>query len=57
MQYLQPQVFYICNPYLFLHIYDPFGILCLAVLFGFANAYEVFSGIHKYFTFGSHICS
>ena len=34
---------YICTSYLFHHIYDPLSI------FSFANVYEVFSAIHKYF--------
>ena len=49
----EPQIFYICKPYLFLHIYDPFSIPHLqSCLFGFifANTNEVFTAIHKLFT-------
>ena len=31
----QPQILHISRPYLFPHIYDPFSIPCLAVIFGF----------------------
>ena len=31
----QPQIFYICQPYFLLHIYDPLSIPCLAVIFVF----------------------
>ena len=40
----QSQIFYICKPYFFLHIYDPFSIPCwpvIFVLYLFSNAYEV----------------
>ena len=51
------QIFYICKPYLFFHIYDPLHIPCMAVIFVLANAYAVFTAIHKHFTLGSHGCS
>ena len=42
----QHQIFDICKLYLFPHIYDPFSIPCLAVIYLlFANAYEVFTAI------------
>ena len=53
----QPHVLYICKPYLFCPIYYSWGIPCFTVIFVFANAYTVFTVIHKHFTFGSYICS
>ena len=35
MKCWQPQIFYICKPYLFFHIYDTARISCLAVMFVF----------------------
>ena len=52
----QPQTFYICKPCLFFHIYDPLSIPCLEVIF-IANSYDLFTTIHKDFTFCSHACS
>ena len=50
---------YICKPYLIYPIYDPLSIFLFDshIWAFFANAYEVCTTIHKYFTFGSHICS
>ena len=42
----QPKVFYICTPYLSFHIYDPFSIPCLAIIFALKNAYDIFTAIH-----------
>ena len=44
----QPQIYYICKPIFFLHIYDPISIPSLAVISVFVNAYEVFTSIHKH---------
>ena len=52
----QSQIFYICKPYLFFHIYDPLSILCLALILVSVNVYDGFTEIHKDFIFGSHIC-
>ena len=41
--------------YLLCHLYDHLNILCFAVIFGFANSYEVLCNSRKYFTFGSQI--
>ena len=41
----------------YVFIYDMLSILSLAVIFAFANAYNIFTTIHKDFTFGSHIYS
>ena len=52
----QTKILYICEPYLFLHIYNPFIFhVCWSSFF--ANTYEVFTAIYKIFTFGNHICS
>ena len=54
----QPQIFYICKPYFFFHMYDPFSIPCLAVKFNFLQVPMNFhTVIHEHFTFGSHITS
>ena len=37
------QIFYICKPYLFLHIHDPFSILSFAVIFVFCKCLLSFS--------------
>ena len=42
----QPQIFYICKQYLYLHIYDPPCMPCLAVTCFLQNAWY-FSAIHK----------
>ena len=44
-----------CKPYFFFQIYVPFFIPCLVVFFFFfffffANAYDIFTAIHKHFT-------
>ena len=39
----QPQIFYICKPYLFLDIYDPWSIPSLAVLFNNNNEFYIAS--------------
>ena len=51
----QLQIFYICKPHLFLHIYDSFSIPCLAVIIFFYKGLWNFIAIHKHFTFGRHI--
>ena len=56
----QPQIFYICKPYFFLHIFVPSCISCLVVIFVLffpQIPIEVFTAIHKYFTFMSYIWS
>ena len=51
----ESQIFYICQSYLFFHLYDNVNIPHLAAIFAFANVYGVLSDSHNYFTFGSHI--
>ena len=53
----QPKIFYICKPYLFLHIYDPLIILSLAVTCVSCKCLRRCIAIHKHFTFGNHTCS
>ena len=38
----QCEIFYICKPYLFFHIYDPLSIPCLAVTFEFCKCLLIF---------------
>ena len=45
----QPQIFYICKPYLFFHFYDPLWIPCLADIFLFPSLWRTFwNCIHVY---------
>ena len=50
------QIFYIWQPYLLSHLWSvQYSLFCSHIFF--INVYEVLGDIHRYISFGSHICS